>query len=197
MKSVVVFSFALLVFTTAPVRAQVDLVFGGKTGLNISTLAYSNEIDYELKSSFIFGPTIELKSPISQVSIQSEILFFQNGARFKDSGREIEINYIQIPLIFKYRLDTPLSDKSPVIFIGPYYNLHITTDGRIPGFFAAFMLDDLTDTPGKGALVGAEMSIKNFNIGFQTNFDFTDTFKSQYTTGEKNWSIAFIAGFKF
>lgn len=193
------FLFLLICFVlkSTTLHAQFNLDLGGKAGLNISTLVHSDEIDYQPKTGLILGPTIELTSPYSQFSVQSEILFFQNGARFKESGTELEINYLQVPLLIKYRLDTPLSDRSPVFIFGPYYNLHITTEGRIPGFFAPVSLSDLTNTSAMGIILGAEISFQSVHIGLQSNIDISNTYKKLYSTGERNFGIALVAGFTF
>lgn len=184
-------------FLSIPLNAQVEVQIGGKAGINFSTLSQSDGIDYEFTSGLVMGPTLEIKSPSSYVSVQAELLFFQNGARFKESGTKIEMNNIQIPIVIKYRLNTPLSDRSPILLFGPYFNALLSSEGRIPGVFAAVSLDDLTEKNSYGLLLGAEISFTSFHIGIQSTFDFTEAYRSQFSTGEKNFGIAFTAGFKF
>ena len=191
------FVILFLIFFSTSLNAQIRYQYGAKTGINFTTITHSGLDIYSFTTGFIFGPTLELKSPSSYFSVQTELLFFQYGAGIKDTGIKLEFNYIQIPLLLKYRFDSPLADNSPVLFAGPYANLFITSDGRIPGMLGTQILDDFNDSPVGGIMLGAGLSRKVIQLGIQVNIGLVDTFRSAYTTGEKNLGIALTVGAHF
>ena len=182
--------FITLILTSLQIQAQVKSIFGLKTGANFSTFINSNNARYQISPGFIFGTTLELKSSFRKLSIQSGFLFFQYGAKFRDSNVTAEINYFKIPLLFKYRLDTPLSDRSPTIIFGTFTNLHLISNKRIPGFLGLSVIDDAVDTPNYGLIIGTGYDINSISIGIQSNFGLSKTFRSKYQLDEKNVGIS-------
>lgn len=88
--------FALITSTKAQIR------FGIKSGLNISNIAGAEEKDdYRSKTGFHIGAFANIPAT-NEVSIQPEIFYSMQGARWDDDNEKTSLNYLQVPLLAKY-----------------------------------------------------------------------------------------------
>ncbi|MDE5424362.1 PorT family protein [Ancylomarina sp. DW003] len=85
-----------------------DVKFGLKAGLNLANTAGSDVEDNKINTRFYFGGFVN--APITEiVSFQPELVISMQGVKADEniSGMSAEINtsYLNIPLLFKVRLD--------------------------------------------------------------------------------------------
>lgn len=99
MKKVFLFSVLFaLVFTS-----QAQLRFGAKAGINIANLVGKGVEGYRSKAGMHFGALANLPLT-SQLSVQGELLYSAQGARWDDANEKTTLNYIQIPLLARYNV---------------------------------------------------------------------------------------------
>lgn len=95
MKKIIVF-FVLL---TAFYAGHAQLRAGVKAGLNVSNIAGGE--DYRSKTGLHFGAFANLKMT-SNLSVQGELLYSGQGARWDDDNEKTTLNYLQVPLLARY-----------------------------------------------------------------------------------------------
>lgn len=83
--------------------AQQEVKFGPKAGVNFSNI--SGLDNAEMKTGFHVGAVAEIKFN-EKFSIQPEVLYSAQGAKFTNNNSEVKWNndYINIPIMFKYYL---------------------------------------------------------------------------------------------
>jgi len=115
--------FGLLV---APGPAAADVQFGIKGGGNMANLTGSDlqDINGTLKNKIGFAAGVFLAFNMGSVfTLQLEGLYTMKGVdeNYVSSGTsyadKLYANYIEVPLLFKFRIPTPLI--SPFVFAGP------------------------------------------------------------------------------
>lgn len=72
--------------------------FGVKAGLNVASLSNS---DSSTLIGFHVGGLAEFMIMTEKLSLQPEVLFSTQGAK-SDSGDDLKLNYITVPVMFKY-----------------------------------------------------------------------------------------------
>lgn len=99
MKKLFLFSvlFALVFTSQAQVR------FGAKTGINIANITGKDVDGYRSKAGLHFGALANLPLT-SQLSVQGELLYSAQGARWDDDNEKTTLNYFQIPLLARYNI---------------------------------------------------------------------------------------------
>jgi opacity protein-like surface antigen len=109
-------AFLLIAFVS---QAQVN--YGVKGGLNVSTLSgYSKIAETKHKPGFNIGLVGQINLP-SNVFIQPELLFSQEGIRGKKDKKFSNrmLNYLQLPVYVGYKLDAGLG-LNVIVGVGPY-----------------------------------------------------------------------------
>ncbi|MFZ1703126.1 MAG: porin family protein [Saprospiraceae bacterium] len=94
-----------LVLVTGTIQAQ-HINIGIKGGLNAFTISSNNNTDYNVKLGFVAGLLGHIH--LSQkYAFQPEIVYSVQGSSYKISGSDskLNLNYINIPLIFQYMYD--------------------------------------------------------------------------------------------
>lgn len=90
----------LVSFFGLSTQAQgIDL--GIKAGVNFSNISDAYNLDTENKTGFVGGIFLGIKFS-EKFAIQPELLYSQQGTKF-DAG-EIDLTYVNVPVIFKYYL---------------------------------------------------------------------------------------------
>lgn len=115
----------LLLLLTASVNAQ-SLEFGVKGGANFSNID-SNNYDASTLTSYYFGAFAEL-NVFENLSIQPEVLYSSQGAQIDDAD-DIELNYINIPVLAKFYL----TSKTLSLEAGPQFGFLL--DSNVPNQF--------------------------------------------------------------
>ena len=106
------------------VSYRVGLVFGQ----NISTINRKDESVFDVIPGLMGGVAAQIIWPKGYV-IQPEILYSQKGCMFVGENLRYIIDYIEVPVKLKYRIN--LSDIKPFVFTVPYvaYAINMSTDG--------------------------------------------------------------------
>ena len=189
------FSITLLIalFTsTSPTSAQILPKFGVKGGANFSTF-YQTDLDgYYVKPGVLIGAFAELSIPMSPISFQPELMYAQFGAGTGNDDVSLDLNYIQVPVLVRYKLSTPV--VKPVLFAGPYANILISSE--IDGDGSSLELDEVTKGSAYGLVLGAGIDTRKFQIDVRVSTGFTDVFEEEFSDDEKNLGIALTFGVK-
>lgn len=117
----------------APVAAHAQVSAGVRAGLNLADLALDpEEVDSKILSRFVGGVFVTV--PVNPVvAFQPEVLFSQQGTRFREEGvtAKLKLDYIQVPLLGKFRLG---SHVPIAILLGPSLGYRTNATFDVPGF---------------------------------------------------------------
>lgn len=150
MKKIVLLIVLALVSTTA-IQAQ-EVRMGIKGGVNFATLSGDNLGDIKSRTGFHIGGLVEV--PLSeQFSIQPEILYSTQGARYQEKGTELgveydfkttaHLDYIQVPVMAKFYVIEGLAVEA-----GPEVAFLTSSKGKYEGKIGGVTVseeDDLDD----------------------------------------------------
>ncbi len=125
MKRLILLIPILILFNTTNAQIK-DFSWGGKFGINWSTFtgADAKDLDFEVKTGVLVGAYFR-HNLSGNLFIQPSILYSNKGAsRRASSGDQIldvflNIDYIEIPLMFKYFFSDPDASLKPNLFLGP------------------------------------------------------------------------------
>lgn len=169
MKKLVVAVIAIFMGTT--VFSQ-SLDFGIKLGANFSSISDVN--DMSSKTGFQGGLFAGIK--FNKVAIQGDILYSQQGAKFKPG--KFDLDYVNIPIVIKYYLIQGLN-----IQVGPQFGF-VVGDEVEEGY--DYNKSDISGVVGAGYDLPFGIRVDaRYNIGF------TDTFKEKNTNTDKGKSNVF------
>jgi|SRR5690606_21281040 len=150
MKKIVLLIVLAVVSTTA-IQAQ-EVRMGIKGGVNFATLSGDNLGDIKSRTGFHIGGLVEV--PLSeQFSIQPEILYSTQGARYQEKGTELgveydfkttaHLDYIQVPVMAKFYVIEGLAVEA-----GPEVAFLTSSKGKYEGKIGGVTVseeDDLDD----------------------------------------------------
>lgn len=114
---------ACLILTTVS-KAQPTFVKGVKAGLNIATIGGDDISDVDSRTGFAAGLFGEIGID-KMFAIQPEVYYSMQGAKSKEdiNGTTVDVtmklDYIQIPVLFKFIIPVEGSTVKPNIFAGP------------------------------------------------------------------------------
>ncbi|MCC5943742.1 MAG: PorT family protein [Bernardetiaceae bacterium] len=176
--------FGVLCVTNSPnaLKAQTSLSIGPKLGVSFTNLAGQdvenyesamNNVDTKGRATFVGGIYGQLAF-VGMFSLQPEILYHSKGAKetyflgnTEVGSQTINLNYIEIPVLFKLRL--PLSKKFlPNVFIGPYYATLLNANQTISGNSNNLMVINNFDANSSdfGGVIGGGFDIQAKNVFF-------------------------------
>ncbi|MCW3117581.1 MAG: hypothetical protein JWM28_1663 [Chitinophagaceae bacterium] len=121
MKTKIVIVSLLTVLIITNTKAQTNLSFGVRAGVNFQNLTgkddagdkYSNK----LKTGFNLGANVEI--PVAtDFYLQPGVLFSTKGAKYKNIDAKTNLSYIEIPVNFIYK--PVLGDGKLLLGVGPY-----------------------------------------------------------------------------
>ncbi len=95
--------FLLAMLFAAAFAGEAQLRFGAKAGINIANITGKDVEGYRSKTGLHFGALANL-SLTPQLSVQGEMLYSAQGARWDDDNEKTTLNYFQIPLLVKYNI---------------------------------------------------------------------------------------------
>jgi len=162
---------ALFVMLAAPAPAAAGVQFGIKGGGNMAKLTGSDlqDINGTLKNKVGFVAGVFLAFNMGPVfTLQLEGLYTMKGVdqTYIDTGTtytdKLSANYIEIPLLFKFRIPTPL--VSPFVFAGPAVSFKlsekVTENGEtVPLDQALFKNNDYGAIFGGGINIGSHFQM--------------------------------------
>jgi Outer membrane protein beta-barrel domain len=139
------------------------LMFQSKVGANFANLAIpgAGPFTAENRVGRVAGLYVT-RRVTPRFDIQPELLISRKGASFGEGGRaEIEIKYLEIPVLFRYGPQVPkrASDPSLRFFAGPSVALKLNAEasGEFPGVFDGQDIDDDVQPLDFGLVIGAEI----------------------------------------
>ena len=147
MKKIIFFS--LLSFTVLTTQAQIGI----KGGLNLSNWhgkEVSNDENTSLAGFYfgLYGNVVLYRT----ISLQSEVVFSEEGVKLKDVDEHIRLNYLNIAELVRYNV------TNSRFFVG--------TGPQI-----GFLLCAFWDTSGKKAFLKDEFKLGNFSWAFAAGYD--------------------------
>ena len=95
------FLFSLLMAGVFTSQAQIR--FGARAGLNVANITGQDVEGYRSKAGLHFGGFANL-ALTPQLSVQGELMYSSQGARWDDDNEKTALNYLQIPVLVKYQI---------------------------------------------------------------------------------------------
>ena len=95
------FLFSMLVGIVLTSGAQIRV--GAKAGINVANITGKDVEGYRSKAGLHFGGFANL-ALTSQLSVQGELMYSAQGARWDDDNEKTALNYVQVPLLVKYQI---------------------------------------------------------------------------------------------
>jgi len=130
--------------------SESTVYYGARVGLNVGWI--SGDVDgYGAKAGMNIGGVLGLRvSDATPVFLESGLYFAMQGA--KDGKNEINLNYLEIPLLIKYGVQVT-DDIALLPYLGPTFGLGIA--GKIkPGSTGSFSSDGGFNRPDVGIKLG-------------------------------------------
>lgn len=95
--------FLLFVCVASFAAANAQVKFGAKAGLNLANLVGPDVEDNKMKLGFHIGGFANIPLA-SQFSVQPELVFSAQGAKFEDQGDDdkYKLSYLNVPVMFQY-----------------------------------------------------------------------------------------------
>jgi len=182
MKKIFLLLFILVVSTTTFAQG-IDL--GIKAGANFATL--SNVSDASTRTSFLAGVFLTLKFT-EKMALQGDLLYSQQGVKGENGFNDIELDYINFPIVFKYYIVKRLNLQA-----GPQFG-NVINDNFSYGDYQSF---DVSGVVGIGLDLPIGIRITGrYNFGL-TDIGFTNYYGDGITTDAKNNVFSLTAGFTF
>ncbi|WP_228851897.1 porin family protein [Aegicerativicinus sediminis] len=160
---------ALMLCLNLGVEAQ-ELHFGVKGGLNFSSIGGDETGDMKTLTSFHVGGLMEIMLN-EQFSLQPELIYSAQGAKEDGGDGELNLDYLNVPVMAKYYATEALSIEA-----GPQFGILINS--KITGGGEELDLDDLTKSFEFGLGVGLSYKILEnlfvsgrYNIGLSNVWD--------------------------
>ena len=140
------------VMTLAPAAATAQ-TFGAKGGLNLANVTFE-DLETTAKASAVAGGFIRLPL-FAGLGIQVEGLFAQRRISFGDTVRH-ELNYLEVPLLARYRVVT-IGGKAVHVLGGGVLGFRLSADEVISG--QSIDIKEAYEPLDLGASIGGEVAI--------------------------------------
>ena len=181
---------SLFIFTDSTIKAQENIIFGAKGGINLSNLSSDNFAETSPRTGFHLGLLAEV--PLSnKLSIQPEILYSTQGTEADQitiggspTKADYNLDYIQVPFLGKIYLTESLSVEA-----GPSFNFLVKEEIGGGG-------TDFGSTFEFGGALGASYAIRGGFFGsarYLYGFtDALDTFSTTYNNSGFQLGVGFM-----
>jgi len=202
------FIAAITVMSVSAIQAQ-EVRLGAKAGVNFSTFSGDNLGDIESRTGFHIGGLVEI--PITErFSVQPEILYSAQGAKYTDEGSELGVNYsyeveqkldyIQVPIMAKFYVVDGLALEA-----GPQISFLASSKGEVEGTIGDINVsneEDLDDIAGIDFGVGVGASYRlpmGVFFGARYNFGLSNINDADNADNQKYHNNVFqlSAGYSF
>ncbi len=117
---------ALLISTTA--MAQENISIGPLVGVSIANLR-GDIANNNWKAGLTAGGFFNYSSN-SGLGVSGQVLFTQLGAQINNKTNDINLNYIQVPVLLTYFLGDKGNSVRPKVFVGPHVNFLLAAKDR-------------------------------------------------------------------
>jgi len=173
MKKIILIVFTLLI-TASSFAQGIDV--GIKAGANFATL--TDVDDVSTRTGLLIGAFVTLKFT-EKMALQGDLLYSQQGAEF--DGGDIELDYINFPVVFKYYIVKRLNIQA-----GPQFGVTVNDND----------LGDFESTDVSGVVgVGVDLPL-HLRVTGRYNFGLTEIFPNTLSNA-KNSVFSLSVGFSF
>jgi hypothetical protein len=124
------FKFIVLMLLAGNLATAQNLSFGPMVGLNVTSL--SGKTNVSSKAGLLAGGFFNYSSK-NWFGLGVQFLYNQMGAKLDAPAEEINLNYLQVPVLFTYYLsgqNTPGSFR-PKLFAGPHVNFLLNAKNKV------------------------------------------------------------------
>jgi len=180
-----VFLIAFTVLLSATTFAQ-GIDVGIKAGANFATL--TDVTDVSTRTGLLLGAFVTLKFS-DKIALQGDVLYSQQGASIDiESAKDIELDYLNFPIVFKYYIVKRLNIQA-----GPQFGTVINDNDL--GDFQSF---DVSGVVGIGLDLPIGIRVTGrYNFGL-SDISFVNSYNGvSFNTSAKNSVFSLTAGFSF
>lgn len=175
------FAVLALLCVCSPLLKAQNLSFGPTVGVNFSNLSGFNSL--ESKAGIVTGLFVNYSTQ-AHFGIGAQVLYSELGAKFKNSNEEINLDYVQIPVLATYYFVSKQTTGQwrPKVFAGPYVGFLTSAKnqngGELNAGGTAYNKTDVGLTLGAG--VNYALSQKMWlNLDARYGLGLTDVMKGQ------------------
>ena len=181
MKKFILIVFAVLLATTSFAQG-IDV--GIKGGANFATL--TDVSDVSTRTGLLIGAFVTLKFS-DKMALQGDLLYSQQGAKGENGFSDLELDYINFPIVFKYYIIKRLNIQA-----GPQFGSVINDN-----YNSNFESFDVSGVVGIGVDLPLHIRVTGrYNFGL-TDIAFVDYFGNGFTTNARNSVFSLTAGLSF
>jgi hypothetical protein len=148
------------VLTSLTAFGQIGVSTGITGGLNFAAVGGSDASGFSGTTQFAAGVFAEISFPLLPLAIQPEVLYSVKGAAAGATpllpAYTDKLSYIDIPILVKYYLPTPVI--KPFIFIGPSLGFLVSAKA-VPAAGNEVDIKDQVTSTNFGAVIGAGVKI--------------------------------------
>lgn len=168
------------------VADQIEYRYGVILGQNIATIKSKKGNSQDVITGLMGGLAMQVVWP-QGYAIQPEILYSQKGCMTTGSGIRFDMDYLEVPVKFMYRLH--LADIKPFAFVAPYgaYAIKLTTQGE------SISDDTPSDQINKfdaGIGAGAGFDIWNVQLSFKYSWGFAQVLNEASPIRNKVFTVS-------
>ena len=119
----------LLMLSVLPAAAQVRL--GVRGGITLNELRFDRDvIDSDNRVGYCGGLLIDLNIPVVGLGVEASVMYTHRDNRLSDGNVVFKRNYIDTPVMARYRLDIPKVKHvfAPMVFTGPTFAVMFSDD---------------------------------------------------------------------
>ena len=173
------------------VSDQIEYRFGVVAGQNIATIKSKKGDSQDVITGLMGGVAAQIVWP-KGFAIQPEVLYSKKGCMFTGVGLRYNIDYIEVPVKFMYRLH--MAEVKPFAFVAPYgaYAIKLTEDGDVTS-------DDAYSSQIKkldyGIGAGAGFDVWKIQLSFRYSWGFARVIDEVFPVRNKVFTLS--AGFLF
>ena len=174
------------------VSSAQELDLGLKAGANFSNFSDTKGLDMSNKTGFQLGAFAAIR--MGNIAIQPEILYSQQGAKFNHD--DIDLNYVNVPLMFKYYVINGLN-----IQVGPQFGFVV--DDNLGKVFTGINEGVKAKDFDVSGLVGVGLDLPfGIRLDGRYNFGLNDAIKStsenvNFVNPGKNSVFTVSVGYSF
>jgi hypothetical protein len=200
-RSQILMVLAIVALSLSHLAECQEVTFGVKGGLNLSTVAYDPdpEFDIDFRSGIVVGGFVNV--PVTtRLAIQPEGLFSQKGTRFPGDDFEfaVDLDYIEVPVLLQYALSSS-ADRTISVFAGPSLGFNVRANARVSAGDAHEEEDerDQFEDFDFGITAGMGASVGRFIIDGRYTFGLTNMAVDPELPKARHRTLTFLAGVRF
>lgn len=175
--------------TIAGSTSDSTLAFGIKGGFNVANISVDTE-SFDSKVGLIVGGFVRRRVH-EFFSVQPEVLFSQQGAKFRDET--YSVNYLQIPVLAVASVEQP--SVTPFILFGPAIGLKLSASAEGREFEREDIGDEVSGTDF-GFVIGGGVEINQLLLEARYTVGLKDTAPDDDEV-VKNRVFSILVGYRF